>query len=285
MSVHLSPEEIEAQSFRIIDAEVGAHPWSPAEWPVVRRAIHTSADFEYARSLFFSPDVVEKAVEALRRGRGIVTDTTMALSGIGKERLARFGIGVSCFVADPEVAREAKAQGVTRSILAMRKGAADPANGIFVIGNAPTALFELLRLVREEMRRIGAAGLVDVRDPRMLEPREHVWLVTPAIIRRVVVLPEPDGPSSVMNSPSRTSRLTPSTADTSPNFLTRSRMTSARASEDPFPAVIGPGPGKPKIATSPARLSHRTAFAPSRVSSSPSSAQARSASSGWTAWA
>ena len=177
MSVHLSPEEIEAQSFRIIDAEVGAHPWSPAEWPVVRRAIHTSADFEYARSLFFSPDVVEKAVEALRRGRGIVTDTTMALSGIGKERLARFGIGVSCFVADPEVAREAKAQGVTRSILAMRKGAADPANGIFVIGNAPTALFELLRLVREENLRpdlvvalpVGFVGAAESKEQLVLE--------------------------------------------------------------------------------------------------------------------
>jgi precorrin-8X/cobalt-precorrin-8 methylmutase len=177
MSVHLSPEEIEVQSFRIIDTEVGAHPWSPAEWPVVRRAIHTSADFEYARSLFFSRDAVAKAVEALRRGRGIVTDTTMALAGIGKERLARFGIGVSCFVADPEVAREAKAQGVTRSILAMRKGAADPANGIFVIGNAPTALFELLRLVREENLRpdlvvalpVGFVGAAESKEQLVLE--------------------------------------------------------------------------------------------------------------------
>jgi len=177
MSVHLSPEEIEAESFRIIDTEVGAHPWSPAEWPVVQRAIHTSADFEYARSLFFSRDAVAKAVEALRRGRGIVTDTTMALAGIGKERLARFAIRSSCFVADPEVAREAKAQGVTRSILAMRKGVADLANGIFVIGNAPTALFELLRLVREENLRpdlvvalpVGFVGAAESKEQLALE--------------------------------------------------------------------------------------------------------------------
>uniref|UniRef100_A0A831UCK0 Precorrin-8X methylmutase n=1 Tax=Geobacter metallireducens TaxID=28232 RepID=A0A831UCK0_GEOME len=150
MSVHLSPEEIEAESFRIIDAEVGPHPWGGAEWPVVRRAIHTSADFDYARSMVFSPDAVARGVAALREGRGIVTDTTMALSGISKPRLERFGIGAVCFVGDPDVAREAKELGITRSILAMRKGAADRNNGIFVIGNAPTALFELLRLIREE---------------------------------------------------------------------------------------------------------------------------------------
>lgn len=150
MSVHLAPEEIEAESFRIIDAEVGPHPWGPAEWPVVRRAIHTSADFDYARTMVFSPGAVSRSVAALRKGRGIVTDTTMALSGIAKPRLGRFGVGAACYVADPDVARGAKAQGITRSILAMRKGAADRGNGIFVIGNAPTALFELLRLIREE---------------------------------------------------------------------------------------------------------------------------------------
>lgn len=149
MSVHLRPEEIEAESFRIIEREVGDHPWAPAEWPVVRRVIHTSADFEYARTLFFSPDAVARGVDALKRGRGIVTDTTMAMAGIGKDRLARFNVQASCFVADPEVARLAREKGITRSILAMDKGAADNGNGMFVIGNAPTALFELIRLVRE----------------------------------------------------------------------------------------------------------------------------------------
>lgn len=150
MSVHLRPEEIEAESFRIIDAEVGEHSWSPADWRVVRRAIHTSADFDYARSMAFSPDAVEKGIKAIRSGCGIVTDTNMAMAGIGKARLAPFGCRVSCFVADPEVAREASGRGITRSIVAVRKAAEDGNNGIFVIGNAPTALFELLRLVREE---------------------------------------------------------------------------------------------------------------------------------------
>lgn len=150
MSVHLRPEEIEAESFRMIDAEVGPHPWSPAQWPVVRRAIHTSADFDYARTMVFSRDAVARGVAAVRAGRGIVTDTTMALSGISRPRLDAFGIGVSCLVADPVVAKTAQKLGVTRSLLAMRTAAANPENGIFVIGNAPTALFELLRLIREE---------------------------------------------------------------------------------------------------------------------------------------
>lgn len=150
MSVHLKPEEIEAESFRIIDAEAGSHPWPADVWPVVRRVVHTSADFDYVSSMTVSPDAVAAGIGALSKGCGIVTDTTMALSGINKGRLSSFGGRVSCFVADPEVAKVAAGKGITRSIVAMRKGAADPGNTLFVIGNAPTALFELLRLCREE---------------------------------------------------------------------------------------------------------------------------------------
>jgi precorrin-8X/cobalt-precorrin-8 methylmutase len=189
MSVDMRPEEIEAESFRIIEAEIGDHPWSEMEWPLVRRIIHTSADFEYSRSLLFSPGAVAHGVAAIRSGRGIVTDTTMALAGISKPRLERFGICASCFVADPEVAREARSRGITRSILAVRKGAADPGNGIFVIGNAPTALFELMRLVREEGVRpdliigmpVGFVGAAESKDRLVLEATE---LKTPFISNR-----------------------------------------------------------------------------------------------------
>lgn len=150
MSVHLRPEEIEAESFRIIDDEVGRHAWSAEQWPVVRRAIHTTADFDYARDMKFSPDAVARGIDAIRKGRGIVTDTTMALAGINKRLLEPFAITPSCFIGDPDVAEKAEKDGITRSIEAMRKAASDPGNGIFVIGNAPTALFELLRLARDE---------------------------------------------------------------------------------------------------------------------------------------
>jgi len=146
-SLSMKPEEIEEESFRIIDTEAGDHGWPGDEWQIVRRAIHTSADFEYARSMVLSDDVIERAITALKSGAGIVTDTNMALSGISKPRLISFGCLVSCHVADPDVASQAKTEGVTRSIAAMRKAVANPDNSIFVIGNAPTALFELLRLI------------------------------------------------------------------------------------------------------------------------------------------
>jgi precorrin-8X/cobalt-precorrin-8 methylmutase len=177
MSVHLRPEQIEAESFRIIEAEVGSHSWSPAEWPVVRRAIHTSADFDYARSMAFSPDAVSYGITALQNGRGLVTDTTMVLAGINKRLLASFGSTVSCHVADPDVAVAAGKEGVTRSMLAMRRAAADPGNGIFIIGNAPTALYELLRLVREQNFRpdlviglpVGFVGAEESKDALIRE--------------------------------------------------------------------------------------------------------------------
>ena len=148
-SLAMKPEEIEAESFQIIDSEAGEHGWPQAEWQVVRRAIHTSADFEYASSMVLSDGVIEKAVAALKSGAGIVTDTNMALSGISKARLVPFGCSVSCHVADPDVAELAQREGITRSIAAMRKAVSSPNNRIFVVGNAPTALFELLRLMRE----------------------------------------------------------------------------------------------------------------------------------------
>lgn len=148
-SLGMKPEDIETASFQIIDSEAGEHGWPDAEWQVVRRVVHTSADFEYVRSMVLSDGVIGMAVAALKSGAGIVTDTNMALSGISKARLVPFGCSVSCHVSDPDVAELARREGITRSIAAMRKAAADSSNRIFVIGNAPTALFELLRLMRE----------------------------------------------------------------------------------------------------------------------------------------
>ena len=126
MSVHLRPDEIETESFRIIDAEAGRHSWSASEWPVVRRAIHTTADFDYLQTMVIPPGAVLRGIAALRGGRGIATDTTMALAGINKRLLARFGINVSCFVADTEVEKQSSREGITRSMAAMRKAASDP---------------------------------------------------------------------------------------------------------------------------------------------------------------
>ncbi|PKN16619.1 MAG: precorrin-8X methylmutase [Deltaproteobacteria bacterium HGW-Deltaproteobacteria-23] len=150
MSVHLKPEEIEAESFRIIDSEAGEHGWSPQDWPIVRRLIHTSADFDYIKTLVISADAVKSAQAAFAAGKGVVTDTNMALAGISKPNLAKYSCGIACHVADADVAAKAKESDSTRSIAAMSKAVATGTNGIFVIGNAPTALFELLRQVKEE---------------------------------------------------------------------------------------------------------------------------------------
>lgn len=141
----LDPSAIEAESFAIIDREVGTHDYDGCQWPVVRRIIHTTADFDFARTTCFSPGAIEAGLAALRQGALVLGDTNMVLAGVNKTRLAAFGGDIRCHVADPDVATQARPLGITRSTLATRKGAAAGC-GIYLIGNAPTALFELLRL-------------------------------------------------------------------------------------------------------------------------------------------
>lgn len=143
------PSEIEKRSFEIITEELGDRVLIPGTEPIVKRCIHTSADFEYADSLVFSEGVVEKALEAIRGGACIVTDTQMAKAGINKKRLAEYGGEVYCFMSDEDVARLAKQRGTTRAALSMEKAAGLNKKLIFAIGNAPTALVRLYELIRE----------------------------------------------------------------------------------------------------------------------------------------
>lgn len=141
--VILDPLKIEARSFEIIDGEVGSHGYDARQWPVVRRIIHTTADFDFAGSTLFAAGVIERAMAALRSGADVYCDTGMVRAGVSKPRLARFGCSLRCHVADPDVAAAARVEGVTRSIMAMRK-AIGAGCSIFLVGNAPTALYELL---------------------------------------------------------------------------------------------------------------------------------------------
>ena len=144
---NLPPMEIERESFRIITEELGDRPLDPEQAPIIKRVIHTTADFDYADNLCFSPNAVALAKAAIRGGATVVTDTQMALSGINKRTLARFGGEVKCFMADEDVAAEAKRLGVTRARVSMDKGAALGENVIFAVGNAPTALIRLRELM------------------------------------------------------------------------------------------------------------------------------------------
>ncbi|MCD7726344.1 MAG: precorrin-8X methylmutase [Clostridiales bacterium] len=144
----ISPAEIERRSFEIIERELSS-PLDPVQAPVIKRVIHTTADFSYAESLCFSAYAVERAREAIRQGADIVTDTNMAKAGINKGRLAVYGGEVHCFMADADVAAEAKRRDITRAAVSMEKSAMMGENYIYAIGNAPTALLRLYELIQE----------------------------------------------------------------------------------------------------------------------------------------
>lgn len=146
----VKPMEIERRSFEIITEELGDTSLVPGtEW-IIKRCIHTSADFDYARNLCFSEQAVQKAIEAIKGGADIVTDTQMAKAGINKKMLARFGGQVHCFMSDEDVALAARERGTTRAVASMEKAAAMDKELIFAIGNAPTALIHLYEMIREE---------------------------------------------------------------------------------------------------------------------------------------
>ena len=144
---YMKPAEIEKRSFEIITQELGDRRFPEEIAPVVKRVIHTTADFDYADNLMFSPHAVRQALQAIQDGAHIVTDTNMAKSGINKKILAKFGGEVHCFVAEPDVAAEAKQRGVTRSTVSMERAAKLDVPLIFAIGNAPTALIQLEKLI------------------------------------------------------------------------------------------------------------------------------------------
>ena len=143
----IKPMDIEKRSFEIITELLGDTKIAPENELVVKRVIHTSADFDYAQNLVFSEGAVAKGIEALRSGCDIVTDTQMARAGINKTILGKLGGEVHCFMSDPDVAAEAKARGITRAIVSMEKAAKLPKPCIFAIGNAPTALIAIKELM------------------------------------------------------------------------------------------------------------------------------------------
>ena len=147
---YVLPEEIEKRSFEIIAAEqVEQGSTLPAEQdPVTRRVIHTSADFDYAKTMTYSAHAVGIAKKLIQNGADIVTDTNMALAGVNKKELAKYGGEAHCFMAEEEVTKIAKERGVTRAAVSMEKAAQIEKPVIFAIGNAPTALIELYEMIK-----------------------------------------------------------------------------------------------------------------------------------------
>jgi precorrin-8X/cobalt-precorrin-8 methylmutase len=148
-------QRIEERSFAIIDAEAGAHGFGPREWKVARRIVHATADLEFKDTLSFHPAAVEAGVGALRRGAPVVVDVSMIAAGLGAARLGARGSRVHCFIGAPEVLAAAVRRGSTRAAEAMREAHRQGVleGAVVAIGNAPTALFEVLRLCVEEGAR------------------------------------------------------------------------------------------------------------------------------------
>ncbi len=181
----MKPEEIEAESFAIITRELGDTALPEEIAPVVKRVIHTTADFDYAHTLTFSHNAIASGLDALRAGCPIVTDTRMAQAGINAAALRRFGVETHCHIADADVAETARQKSVTRSKIAMDKAVRLYGDAIYVIGNAPTALLRLCECIDAGMVRpklvvgvpVGFVNVVESKDQMFARP-------VPSIIAR-----------------------------------------------------------------------------------------------------
>lgn len=191
-TIHLQevlPHEIEKRSFEIITEELKARGLQDKILPenelVVKRVIHTTADFDYVDNLYISEGAVAAGIEALRRGACIVTDTQMARSGINKTRLKQYGGEAYCFMSDEDVAQKAKAQGTTRATASMEKAAELSVPLIFAIGNAPTALVKLYELIKEQKLRPELIIGVPVGFVNVVEAKELILQTgVPCIVAR-----------------------------------------------------------------------------------------------------
>lgn len=179
------PSDIEKRSFEIITQELGDIVLDSKEEPIIKRVIHTSADFDYLENLCFSKNVVDYLQQAIRNGAGIVTDTQMAKAGINKRQLARYGGEVYCFMSDEDVAEAAQKQGSTRAVASMDKAALLSCPLIFAIGNAPTALVRLYELIQTgKLQPEGIIG-VPVGFVNVVEAKELIMKASvPYIVAR-----------------------------------------------------------------------------------------------------
>ena len=144
-------QSIEDESMRIIEDEIGTHPYNEQEWPIVRRVIHSTADFDFARDnkIIFHKDAVQSGLAGLKNGCSIIVDVNGIIGLMNKQNPKDFGNNVVCNISEPSLMEEAKKQGKTRAEMSMRVAKEDMNGGIVVVGNAPTALLEVMKMIRE----------------------------------------------------------------------------------------------------------------------------------------
>ena len=181
----MTPNEIEQASMEIISREMGEWTGDEENLPVIKRVVHTTADFDFVKNLFFSPKAVTLGREALSRGVAIVTDTNMAAAGISKSYAAKYGVSVVCRMAEPDIMEEANRRGVTRAVVSMERAVQETPNAIFAIGNAPTALIRICELISEGKAAPSLVIGVPVGFVNVIESKETLAaLDVPKIIAR-----------------------------------------------------------------------------------------------------
>ncbi|MFW6271378.1 MAG: precorrin-8X methylmutase [Bacillota bacterium] len=145
---YIDPGEIEKRSMEIIEKKMGKISAAPEEKKIIKRVIHATADTDFSEKIVISSEAVITAKRIFKKGYNLVTDVNMLKSGISKKKIKELGIMVKCFIGREDIAAEASAKGITRSMMSMRKAITDKKNKMFIIGNAPTALFELINLIK-----------------------------------------------------------------------------------------------------------------------------------------
>lgn len=181
----LPPQEIERLSWEIIEAEAPAHVWPPQAWRIIRRMIHTTADFDWVRHTLIHPGAIESGLAAIKAGTPIFTDTRMAQAGIAQRRLAPFGGSVRCLMDDPAVAELAQRQGTTRAVAAVDQALPQLTGAIYVVGNAPTALYRLLQHIAAGQARpalvvglpVGFANAAEAKAALAATDQPHITAV------------------------------------------------------------------------------------------------------------
>ena len=180
-------QKIEHDSFAIVDQEVGTHKYSAEEWNIVRRMIHATADFEFNGLTKFHPEAVSAGLNAINQGSNIIADVEMICVGLSKPRLSHFGVTTHHYIADADVITKAKAENSTRAVQAMRKAQRLDLlnNSIVAVGNAPTALLEVVRMINEEGVRpalivgmpVGFVSAAESKDATALL-QDIPWIIT-----------------------------------------------------------------------------------------------------------
>jgi len=148
-------QSIEDESMEIIEREIGSHPYTDMEWPIVRRIIHATADFDFAgkNKIVFHKDAITSGTNALKNGCSIITDVNGVIGGLNKQNPKDFGNNIICNISDPGIAERAKQENKTRAQMSMRIAASDMNDGVVVIGNAPTALLEVMKMIQEKVTK------------------------------------------------------------------------------------------------------------------------------------